>query len=67
MTGRLHVVVSYAVFRSLADRDALRAAARENEATIAFDDAVRDAVVAHETAFLRPVRVSEMSPMFARE
>ena len=65
MTGRLHVVVSYAVFRSMADRDALRAAARENDATIAFDDAVRDAVVAHETAFLRPVRVSEMSPMFA--
>ena len=64
MTGRLHVVVSYAVYRSMADRDAFRAAARGNDATKAFDDAVRDAVVAHETAFLRPVRVSEMSPMF---
>ncbi len=65
MTGRLHVVVSYAVFRSMADRDALRAAARENDATVDFDNAVRDAVVAQETAFLRPVRVSQMSPMFA--
>ncbi len=64
MTGRLHVVVSYTVFRSMSDRDALHAAARGNDATIAFDDAVRDVVVAQETAFLRPVRVPEMSPMF---
>lgn len=64
MTGRLHVVVSYVVFRSMADRDAFRAAGRENDTRIAFDDAVRDIVVAHETAFLRPVRVPEMSPMF---
>ena len=64
MTGQLHVVVSYVVFRSMADRDAFRATTRANDARIAFDDAVRDMVVAHETAFLRPVRVSEMSPMF---
>ena len=64
LTGRLHVVVSYVVFRSMADRDAFRATALRSDAKNAFDDAIRDVVVAHETAFLRPVRVSEMSPMF---
>ena len=64
MTGRLHVVVSYVVYRSMADRDALRTAARENDATIAFDNAVRDIVIGHDTTILRPVHVSAMSPMF---
>ena len=64
MTGRLHVVVSYTVFPSMADRDAFHEEARASNATIAFDNAIRDAVAAHETAFLRPVRVPEMSPMF---
>ena len=65
MTGRLHVVVGYAVFHSMADREACHAAARESDAMAAFDDAVRDVVVARETALLRPVRVAEMSPLFA--
>ena len=64
MTGRLHVVDSYVVFRSMADRETLRAAARKNDARIAFNKAVREIVIAHDTTFLRPVRVSEMSPMF---
>lgn len=64
MTGRLHVVVSYAVFATMAERDACHAASRESDVSIAFDDAVRDVVVARETALLRPVRVSEMSPLF---
>jgi len=63
-TGRLHVVVSYTVFRPMADRDAFHENARANDVTVEFDDAIRDTVVAHETAFLRPVRVPEMSPMF---
>ena len=64
MTGRLHVVVSYGVFCSMADRDAFRAAARENDAQIEFDKAVHDIVIESDSTLLRPVRVSEMSPMF---
>ena len=64
MTGRLHVVVSYTVFPSMADRDAFHEESRTGDATIAFDNSIRDAVVAIETAFLRPVGVPEMSPMF---
>ena len=67
LTGRLHVVVSYAVFRSMADRDAGHAAARASDAVAAVDDAVRDVVVARESALLRPVRLQEMSPLFVIE
>ena len=64
LTGRQHVVVSYTVFGSMAERDACHAAARARDALAAFDDAVGDAIVERQTAFLRPVRVPEMSPLF---
>jgi hypothetical protein len=64
MTGRLHVVVSYTVFASMADRDAFHVARRANDATMAFAVATRDAIIANETAYLKPVQVPEMSPMF---
>ncbi len=65
LTGRQHVVVSYTVFESMAERDARHAATRANDALATFDDAVGDAIVERRTAFLRPVRVAEMSPLFA--
>ena len=64
MTGRLHVVVAYEVFCSMADRDAFRTAVRDNDAKIDFDKAVHDIVIKNDSTLLRPVRVSEMSPMF---
>ena len=64
MTGRLHVVVSYEVFCSMADRDEFRTVVGDNDAKIAFDKAVHDIVIENESTLLRPVRVSEMSPMF---
>jgi hypothetical protein len=64
MTGRLHMVVSYTVFASMADREALLDARRSARATAAFAEAVRDVVVSNETAYLKPVPVAEMSPMF---
>lgn len=65
MTGRLHRVVSYAVFPSMAERDAYLDASRADAAAAAFDAAVRDVVLSRETALMRPVRVAEMSPLFA--
>ena len=64
VTGRLHVVVSYGVFCSMADRDTFRAAARQNDAKIEFDNAVHDIVIDNDSNLLRLVRVTEMSPMF---
>ena len=64
VTGRLHVVVSYGVFCSMADGDAFRAAAQQNDAKIEFDKAVHDIVIDNGSTLLRPVRVPEMSPMF---
>lgn len=64
-TGRLHRVVGYAVFPSMAERDAYLTASRANERLATFDAAVRDIVLSRETALLRPVCVAEMSPMFA--
>ena len=46
---------------------ALSEGAGESAAVAAFDGAVRDVVVNRETALLRPVRVSEMSPLFVLE
>ena len=60
----MHVVISYEVFCSMADRDAFRAAAQQNDAKIKFDKAVHDIVIENGSTLLRPVRVPEMSPMF---
>lgn len=64
LTGRQHVVVSYNVFASMAERDAAHTEADGLPATAKFNDTTSDLVVTRETKLLRPVPMAEMSPMF---
>jgi hypothetical protein len=63
LTGRQHVVVSYQVFESMAERDACHAEA-DNPAMAEFNASTGDLVQSRETRLLRPVPVPEMSPLF---
>ena len=64
MTGRLHVVASWRLFASIADRERCRVEASRGAATAAFNDALRPILRERTTTLLRPVRVPQMSPLF---
>ncbi len=64
LTGRQHVVASYHVFDSMAERDASHAEANGNPVMADFNASIRDLVQSRETRLLRPVPVPEMSPLF---
>ncbi|MDE0057709.1 MAG: NIPSNAP family protein, partial [Defluviicoccus sp.] len=64
MTGRLHVVASYRLFASLAERERCRREAADGAAMAAFDEALRPILRERTTTLLRPVRVPQMSPLF---
>lgn len=63
LTGRQHVVVSYQVYESMAERDACHAEV-DSPAMVEFNASTGDLVQSRETRLLRPVRVPEMSPLF---
>jgi len=64
MTGRLHRVLTYRIFPSIAERDAAHAKAAESPAMASFEEATEAATVSRTTTLLRPVKVPEMSPLF---
>ena len=64
MTGRLHLILAYRVFSSMAEREACHRQAGQTEAMAAFDDATREAIAARTTTLMRPVPVAQMSPLF---
>ena len=64
LTGRQHVVVSYHVFESMAERDAYHAEANALPAMADFTGAIGGLVQSRETRLLRPVPAPEMSPLF---
>ena len=64
MTGRLHVVASYRLFSSVADREECRQEANGLPAMAAFNEALRPILRERTTTLLRPVRVPQMSPLF---
>ena len=64
MTGRLHVVASYRLFSSIADREERRREAGAGPAMAAFNEALRPILRERTTTLLRPVRVPQMSPLF---
>jgi hypothetical protein len=64
MTGRLHRVLTYRVFPSIAERDAALTQAGESPAMASFEEAIEAATVSRTATLLRPVTVREMSPLF---
>lgn len=64
MTGRLHVVASYRLFSSVADREERRREADGLAAMAAFNEALRPILRERTTTLLRPVCVPQMSPLF---
>ena len=64
LAGRQHLVASYHVFVSMAERDASHAEANGNPVMADFNASIRDLVQSRETRLLRPVPVPEMSPLF---
>ena len=64
MTGRLHVVASYRLFSSVAEREERRLEANGSAAMAAFNEALRPILRERTTTLLRPVRVPQMSPLF---
>ncbi len=64
MTGRLHVIASYRVFASVAERDERRREANLGAAMAAFNEALRPILRERTTTLLRPVAVPQMSPLF---
>ena len=64
MTGQLHVVASYRLFSSVAEREERRQEANGSAAMAAFNEALRPILRERTTTLLRPVRVPQMSPLF---